>query len=220
MRKIMMLAIAVMTMVPFSNVCAQENVTVQNAVPAQEVVTSSLGQDKNLWNNKKNQIHVSYGFASLTTIAHAVGTIFIAAIDKDWDLETSGSINFGYTYNVNQRLGLGVDATYEHLKASSTLKYDVWSWLARARWYYMQKEKIAMYGKLGAGVIVAFFDDDKKSSSSSSSDKKNEDEDISTRFALQVSPFGIEVGGQTLRGFAEAGFGEQGVIQLGVRCSF
>ena len=50
---------------------------------------------------------------------------------------------------------------------------------------------------------------------------KNQDEEgIQCAFTGQFSPIAIELGGKNLRGFAELGFGAQGIAGIGVRYAF
>ena len=78
---------------------------------------------------------------------------------------------------------------------------------------WLRKEKVGLYSKLAAGVTFTsnnIKDTDKTVSS---------DKDKDLMFNFQASMIGVEVG-TTIRGFAEIGVGEQGLILLGLRYRF
>ena len=70
-----------------------------------------------------------------------------------------------------------------------------------------------MYSKVAAGI--SYVNTNTKDVDPSVAEEKNKD----VIFNFQASLIGIEAGGQ-LRGFAEFGMGEQGVILLGIRYNF
>ena len=50
---------------------------------------------------------------------------------------------------------------------------------------------------------------------------KSKNDDVRLKhFNWQASLIGIEVGSPTVRGFAEVGMGEQGIVCAGLRCKF
>ena len=77
--------------------------------------------------------------------------------------------------------------------------------------YWFKREYVAMYSKIAAG---ARFNVEKKVYDGS----RPESTKLCERhFYCQVSPVCFEVGGKIWRGFAEFGYGGQGIAQLGVK---
>ena len=174
------------------------------------------------WNQKKHQLSVNYGVATLYDFAEVMGDIFVGAFDhmlgdKD-DLELSdmsGGFTIGYRYNLNDRWAIGLDGSYEKMtmsgkhNAGNSLTRNYYSIMPTARVYWFNKSHVSMYSRAAAGVVIF----------TSKSNKDNKTESNAT-FTGQLSPIGIEVGGQVLRGFGEFGFGAEGLLQVGARCSF
>ena len=174
-----------------------------------------FGQDETPWNDKKHQLQVSYGFGTINEWASLWGSAFFAGITKgDSDFTTTGSISVGYQYNVKPRLSLGFDFGYEGIKFGSDDRFDNFTILATTRWYYYKGYKFATYCKLGAGAMITSNDYGKNHKPSP------EDENVSSRIAFQVTPFGIEVGSQKARFFAETGIGDFCGTQAGLRLAF
>ena len=73
-----------------------------------------------------------------------------------------------------------------------------------------------MYSKLGAGYSRACYTTTGKDSDGD----MTKDTSGSNLFNFQVSLVGFEAGNRTVRGFAELGFGEQGIIHGGLRLRF
>lgn len=174
-----------------------------------------FGQDETPWNDKKHQLQVSYGIGTINDLACSWGLIFFSGLSKDdkYDFTTTGSITVGYQYNVKPRVSVGLDLNYEGIKMSD-YKYDNFVFLATTRIYYHKGYKFATYCKLGAGAMITNNDYGKNHKPSP------DDENISTRFAFQVTPFGIEVGSQKARFFAETGIGDLCGTMAGLRLAF
>ena len=68
-----------------------------------------------------------------------------------------------------------------------------------------------MYSKLAIGATYRDY---------SKTHEQEKATDNEVLFNFQVSALGVEAGGQHVRGFAELGIGEQGVILGGVRYKF
>lgn len=84
-----------------------------------------------------------------------------------------------------------------------------------ATFYYYKRERVAMYGKVAAGIKFH------------SLKKTNVEEEIGGEtyfekrpFCFQVSPLCFEFGDKKFRGFMEYGFGHQGLAQFGIRRIF
>ena len=84
----------------------------------------------------------------------------------------------------------------------------IFNWLRKSRW--------GMYSKLGAGYTRGNYSTTGKDSSGNDTRSTSNN----NFFNFQVSLVGIEAGNRSVRGFAELGFGEQGLIHGGIRFRF
>jgi len=85
---------------------------------------------------------------------------------------------------------------------------------AKFDWY--RREHVGLYSKVALGVV---FMHEKKTQELENKDHKLETEN-DVFFNLQASLLGVEAGSEHVRGFAELGVGEQGILQVGLRCKF
>jgi len=139
-----------------------------------------------------------------------------------------GPIGVEYHYRINRLIGVGgiftfsttnedgfmdkdkVKVTHAHKAYISVMPSVKLNWLRRANW--------GLYSKFAAGVTYARGVDHNYGSDGHSADEKTVSKDL--LFNYQASLIGIEGGGQHVRGFLEAGIGEQGVAVAGVRYRF
>lgn len=77
---------------------------------------------------------------------------------------------------------------------------------------WINKDHFALYSKLGFGATIL-------SETAKDAKKDTSESDSRVYFAYQVSAIGVEFGSK-LRGFVEAGVGEQGIILAGIRYKF
>ncbi len=123
-----------------------------------------------------------------------------------------------YTFAGKKAFSEG-DHTFEHDSYVTThetgeLNRNLFYIMPEATFYYFKKEKVAMYGKLAAGVRFSKIE------------KKNADENThGTRFrnqhlSYQASPICFEIGKGKTKCFMEYGIGHQGVAQVGVKHTF
>ena len=82
------------------------------------------------------------------------------------------------------------------------------NWLRRNNW--------GLYSKVGVGYTRAEF----KTTGEDSNGTYTKDSSGDNFFNFQASLVGVEAGNRSVRGFAELGFGEQGVIHGGIRFRF
>lgn len=173
--------------------------------------------------DSKQEIAVSYGAFSnsdwLNIIEDVVGAIFGETYD---DGSYVGPIGLEYFYHLKPWVGVGAIATYGHVIQDSrkgddkvghkTNRYI--TVLPAFKFDWLRRDKIGLYSKLGAGVTwrneIREFDGDRAEYNTDKTDY---------HFNWQVSLLGIEVGNK-LRGFAEGGFGEQGLFMAGLRYRF
>ena len=171
----------------------------------------------------KHEIAASYGSLSnsdwLNIFENVIGAIFGETYKDDTFF---GPIGLEYFYHFKPWLGVGVITTYGQLTQDAIKGDDkvgkksnyYFSVLPAVKLDWYRGDVVGLYSKLGAGVTmrreIREFDGDRAEYNTDKTD---------FHFNWQVSLIGIEVG-KSLRGFAEGGFGEQGVLMLGLRYKF
>ena len=180
-----------------------------------------------------HEISSSYGMSLL-------GLMFDKAVEKigstvdlgeligvridDIDLKGGGSkgvVNLGYAYQINKRFQFGISGGFNRVsiiflegeEAFSPLKVDLYSIMgtAQVNWFRTRDDRLGIYSKLGAGVMLLNIGLDVGS-----------EEDIrDTRpfFSPHLTLLGLEVG-RGFRGFLELGAGMQGLVQVGIKARF
>lgn len=173
---------------------------------------------------QKNEIYVSYGFASsqeiiesLSGIATPVATLGFANSTSDINY---GPIVIGYNHYVNDKWSVGglysntslngsisssgtppVTAYYQNTYNTVMLRTD---------YHYLTGHKLQLYSGIAAGVSFTQSKPDKGSTGEKSS---------ATDFAYQLNALGLRYG--TDWGiFAELGFGYNGVLSFGISKKF
>ena len=174
----------------------------------------------------KNEISLSYGFGSISQFGSGLGEslgLVISGTEYD-DGAIVGPISVEYYRHLNNpRLAIGALVSYSKwdsdvLKNDNThekmgeRKRNYFSVMPAIKWYWINKNSFGLYSKAAVGVgFLKTSDKDFKNNTTK--------DDNGTYFMFQASFIGVEFGGK-LRGFAEAGFGEQGFIQAGLRYKF
>jgi hypothetical protein len=173
--------------------------------------------------DSKHEVAVSYGSLSnsdwLNIFENVLGAIFGEKYEDDTFL---GPIGLEYFYHVKPWLGVGAITTYGQLTQNAYKSEEkvgkksnyYFTVLPAFKFDWLRGDVVGLYSKLGAGVTlrreIREFDGDRAEHNTDKTD---------FHFNWQVSLIGIEVG-KSLRGFAEGGFGEQGVLMLGLRYKF
>ena len=81
---------------------------------------------------------------------------------------------------------------------------------------WLRKKNVGLYSKLGLGVTYMH----EKEVQQNSRGEKDLYDESDFLFNFHVTLVGFEAGSQKVRGFAEFGFGEQGILSAGVRMKF
>lgn len=155
----------------------------------------------------KNEISIAYGAGSNTDL---IGSIY-KGVFTGKQLNYWGPASLEYFYRPSEKLGIGVIGVIGGCKwdeGKGDPKSTFYSVLPAIKYNWRVREHVSMYSKLGVGLTFGSDSGDVDKSKSSS-----------TTFNFQASFFGIEFG-SAFRGFAELGFGEQGVILAGLRYKF
>jgi hypothetical protein len=176
---------------------------------------------------KRNEVNVSYGSATTDQVLTSILTVTITAVGsvagnyKLASLKSSGAIFLTYRHksaNGKTALGLalGIDNTKGKIVDAATnvekgkIESKSITIAAEGLVHYLNKDKIKVYGLLGAGYSLLNF------TYVPSATVTNPQ---SGHFNFQVTPLGIKVG-KDFGGFAEVGFGYKGLFNLGVFANF
>ena len=186
-------------------------------------VVSANAQNENL----RHELSLSYGVGSVAQFGEGLGEGLALAIFSDTEYDDGfvlGPISAEYFYHFNNpRLAIGGLVSYSKwdsdiLKKSGSQEKvgernrSYWSVMPAIKWYWVNKNAFGLYSKGAAGA--AFLSSTEKNLATGKSTDDN-----STHFLFQLSFIGAEFGKQ-LRGFAEAGIGEQGFLLAGIRYKF
>ena len=194
------------------------------AVAALMTTMSVNAQNEDL----KHEIGVSYG-AGLSTISDGIGNSVGCGLWENWGgYEWTNDKQFGtlaveYFYHTNNpKLAVGAIATFAQY-GEDVMKKDTkqitgertrnyFSVMPSVKYYWVNKNHFGLYSKAAAGVMLL---------SEKSKDKEFNKEETSSSlyFMGQVSALGVEFGGK-VRGFVEAGCGEQGIVLAGLKYKF
>lgn len=172
----------------------------------------------------QNEVSVSYGGAGASTIGDGFGKIGTAFITLG-SVSTKNEKEFGplaveYFHKVAPKLSVGVIGTWvrvtgdEYFGSEKHGDYtkNIYSILPAVKYQWLKKKNFGMYSKVGLGIT--FCNSKETVQSDNRSESSNE-----TKFGFQVSAVGIEVG-SSICGFAEVGYGEQGMLLAGLRVKF
>lgn len=167
-----------------------------------------------------NEISLSYGYVTLNHLANSFGVILGAVIVAPLSNETfsdcasTGLIGLEYMRYINSgRFAFGGLIGYEGIETSFKNKEtqairkageNILTVMPAAKVMWFNRAHVGMYSRAGVGASIAFVSG--KSASCS--------------LALQISPVGVDFGGKAVRGFVEAGFGTQGIINAGIKTCF
>ena len=173
----------------------------------------------------KNELAVGYGAVSssnvLDVFVDVVSAMFGARYQNDKFL---GPFSAEYFYHVSPLVGVGGIGVYNHHsqdvlqsdEVTGKRTSDYFTIMPAVKFNWLRKHKWGMYSKVGLGYTRAEF----KTTGKDSSGSYTKDSSGDNFFNFQVSLVGIEAGNRSMRGFAELGFGEQGLIHGGLRFRF
>ena len=181
------------------SVNAQEDVNVQDNVNVQEEANAPK-----LWNN---EIAVAYGGGSNTDIVGSIGKgMFTGKQLNYW-----GPISFEYfrRLNKNNKVALGAVVAIAGCKWDDEMDASskFFTVMPAVKYNWKNTRYFSMYSKIAAGLTIK-----------TESGRDNHD-NSQVAFNFQITGFGVEFG-KSLRVFAEAGLGEQGIILGGLRYKF
>ncbi len=163
----------------------------------------------------KNEIGVSYGFGSVSNYASILFEAFTFSSSDQGGFW--GPVGLEYYHHVTPVVSVGAIATIAgcNWKKSNDTTYKnakttYISVMPSVKFNWLRKEHFGMYSKLAVGPIFI---------NSSSDFNGSKETQSKVKVIGQVSALGMEFGSQ-VRGFAELGFGEQGILLAGIRYKF
>ena len=173
----------------------------------------------------KNEISLDYGAINssnvLDVFADVVSAIFGARYTNE---KFIGPFSAEYFRHVSPLVAVGGIGVYNYHK-QDVIQNDMitgkrtsnyFSIIPAVKFNWLRKQNWGLYSKLGAGYTHGRYTTTGKDSSGAYTESVS-DNDF---FNFQVSLIGAEAGNRNVRGFAELGFGEQGLIHGGVRFKF
>lgn len=171
----------------------------------------------------RNEFSITYGQFTAPQFAYVLGGVFGAAFSLGhFSFENAhmvGAVGVEYVRYVNNWLGFGGTALCDYMTATALsvdsdgnktpngkFRLGYASAMPVVKFAWLNRARVGLYTKLAAGAGYTFTND--------SSSGEN------IGFAFQLTPFGVDFGGESFRGFVEAGIGMQGTVNGGVRWFF
>lgn len=185
----------------------------------------ALAQDFDPNDEPKNEFALGYGAISnsnvLDVFTDVVSAIFGARFNNKKFL---GPFSAEYFYHVSPLVGVGGITVFNHHaqdvmqneQVTGKRTSNCFTILPAVKFNWLRKHKWGMYSKVGLGYTRAEY----KTTGKDSEGTYTKDSSGDNFFNFQASLVGIEAGNRNVRGFAELGFGEQGLIHGGIRFRF
>lgn len=175
----------------------------------------------------KQEIAVAYGWGSTSDWASIFGNIIEAMFGERFGDNDSplGPISVEYFYHLKPWLAVGAIGAYGQFSQDIVTKNDendvignkktnYATFMPAVKFNWLNRDVVGLYSKLAVGATHR----SEKKTYEDESREGREYCDFHVNF--QVSLLGVELGSQNLRGFAEFGFGEQGMLSVGARYKF
>lgn len=193
------------------------------AAVAMMTATSIFAQDE----QPRHEIGLSYG-AGVSLIGDGIANGLVNGIfdslggRKNTNQTEFGTIGLEYFYHLNNpRLAVGGIVTFSQFgedvekddKKVGERRRTYISVMPAIKYYWVNKQHFGLYSKAAVGAMYATAKSENYQDNTSSKDN-------SFYFMVQASLIGLEAGSNHVRGFFEAGCGEQGIFLAGLRCRF
>ena len=180
------------------------------------IVALSLCTNAGAQSSCKHEIALSYGLGSTSGFVAVTASVFAAIFGATLDYSFIGPVAGEYFYHVSDLVGVGGVASYAAFldkEKPAEAPMACIALLPGVKLDWLRREHFGMYSKLCAGASYL---------TSPGAGQETEDGAGSSgtlTFNFQASLLGAEFGGG-VRGFVEAGAGEQGFLLAGVRFRF
>lgn len=177
------------------------------------------------YEDTKHDVSITFGVGSNSQWIDAFEDIFDGySYDNDRYMEP---ISAEYFYHINKMLGLGAIFVYGNHKQDAydllTSKKDrtrigkssnsYYTLMPAVKFNFVRKKNFGLYSKAALGVTY-------RTESIESIDGSDDYDEKGLLLNFQLSFIGVEAGSPYLRGFAELGVGEQGIVCAGIRYKF
>ncbi|MDE6134746.1 MAG: porin family protein [Muribaculaceae bacterium] len=158
---------------------------------------------------------VSPSFAQKTEITASYGAytqMDATDMHDGWhDVNTAwGALNLGLNFRVNNNIWIGPSYTFSSTTKKGGPDHSKIAYHAvmlNGRYHYYRNSIVTLYAKLGLGVEFSHMQ------------PRHDDSYTKAYCAFQIVPVGAQFDiNRTWAMFAEAGFGAQGIFQLGFKC--
>jgi len=184
----------------------------------------------------KNEVYASYGFLSLSGLGLALGRIFSSDYPSSYFFRDDedyistykaippllGALNIGYKRNIfKNKLCVTSNFSYSQVNRNNIsnnndslsfkTKDKIFCIMPGIEYHYFNRKIVQMY--VGAQVGLLIFS--QKYIGFNNEIKKHNEFFV----AFQVDAFGIRIG-KKIAGFAEIGFGNTGIVKLGISGRF
>lgn len=154
-----------------------------------------------------------------------VAVLTLGLVTPD-DMTMYGSYSLEYTYHSSKRWAYGLVAGYsanktiykngykENSTKDESLRHYYY-FMPTAKWTWSHKKHINFYSYAGLGLYY-------RNERITSLEKGNNDAKHNNGImpALQITPIGMEFGGERLKFFTDIGFGNKGLLNAGMRYKF
>ena len=172
----------------------------------------------------KNEIGVSYG-AGLSLIGDGIGNGIGKAFGqlggyKYTNDKQFGSLSVEYFRHLNSNNRVAIGGIFSYSRYGEDVQKDnvkvgdrnrnYFTLMPAVKYYWVNKNNFGLYSKVAVGATYM---------SSKVTEKGVDESNSKMYFMCQVSGIGVEFGGK-LRGFVEAGVGEQGIVLAGLKYKF
>ena len=173
--------------------------------------------------DSRNEVSITYGQATLPQFAYVMGGVLgVAFTAGHFTFENShfiGGVGMEFIHYSNNWFGYGLAGTVDYMTSDAysvdgdgnktpngKFQLGYLSVMPMLKFAWLRKPHVGLYSKLGIGAGLEFSNGDVTQDNIS--------------WSGQITPIGFDFGGESFRGFVEAGVGMQGLVNCGVRWLF
>ena len=173
--------------------------------------------------DSRNEVSITYGQATLPQFAYVMGGVLgVAFTAGHFTFENShflGGVGMEFIHYSNNWFGYGLAGTFDYMTSDAytvdgdgnktpngKFKLGFFSAMPVLKFAWLRKPHVGLYSKIGIGAGLEVT--------------SGEVSEGSFAWSGQITPIGFDFGGESFRGFVEAGVGMQGLVNCGVRWLF
>jgi len=180
---------------------------------------------------KKNEISISYGMGIRAGVEYTAGSILTAVVtagnvEVD-NIDNSGAFSLEYVHRFNHVIGIGGiisgqqetgDLCEENVKMGD-MTTNYCELMPEIKFNWLNTKYVTLYSKLAGGLRYSHEEDKYDYTDGDNKQVKYTDKTDDEDFSFQISAIGLELG-STISGFTELGYGDQGILIVGLKCKF